>query len=103
MRHRLFLFIIVAAVAIAGKSQTARIYTTQDGLTSSSIYSTYIDSQGIAWVSGVASLDMFDGERFHDQLSGRKDVLINSVRAVRERSENQLWLATSNGLILFDI
>ena len=103
MRHRLFLFIIMLAVAIAGKSQTARIYTTQDGLTSSSIYSTYIDSRGIAWVSGVASLDMFDGERFHDQLSGRKDVLINSVRAVKERSENQLWLATSNGLILFDI
>ncbi len=103
MRHKLFLLVIMAAVAVTGKSQTARIYTTQDGLASSSINSAYIDSRGIAWVSGVASLDMFDGERFHNQLADHKDQLINSVRTVRERAANQLWLATSNGLFLYDI
>ena len=102
MQYRLFLFITAFAVAMAGKAQTSRLYTTQNGLTSSSIYSTYIDSNGIAWVSGVASLDMFDGVEFHNQLVGHKDLLINTVRAVKERNKNQLWLATSNGLILFD-
>lgn len=93
----------MAVTTIAGKSQTARIYTTQEGLTSSSIYSTYIDSRGIAWVSGIASLDVFDGERFHNQLADHQNMLINSVRTVRERKENQLWLASSNGLMLYDI
>lgn len=97
------LLLAVLLFTMKGKAQVSRIYTTQDGLTTSSIYSTYIDSKGIAWITGVASLNMFDGNKFYDILESHNDMLINAVRMIKEYRNNTYWLATSNGLLKYNL
>jgi len=86
-------------------AQMSRLYTTQSGLTTSDIYSIDVDSKGLAWISGVSSLDVFDGSRFCNisaLLNSTNGFTFNAVRKVVEYKDDKYWLATSNGLFLLD-
>ena len=101
---KLLLLSLMFSVCDVTYSQVSRLYTAQSGLTTSEIYSIDIDSKGLAWISGVSSLDIFDGTRFYNinNMINRKGIFFNAVRKVVEYKDDQYWLATSNGLYLFD-
>lgn len=80
----------------------SRMYTTQDGLPTSDIYDIYVDSRGWAWVSGIASLSLFDGSNFYNLLDWNKAPIFNTVRGVREGHDGRMWIYTSNGLYNYD-
>ena len=58
-----FIMLLICNVTFA---QVSRLYTTQSGLTSSDMYSIDIDSKGLAWISGVSEIDVFDGTKFYN-------------------------------------
>lgn len=96
------LFICGLFSIINSSAQVSRMYTTQDGLTTSALYYTYIDSQGLAWITGTSSVDMFDGNSFYSILRNREGLLINAVRSIKEYKDKQYWLITSNGLYKYN-
>lgn len=95
-----FSFHIFSATA-----QMARMYTIQHGLTTSDISDIYIDSRGLVMLPGMASLDLFDGVRFHHHLHGHflQQNLANSFSGVIELSDDRYLVESSNGLMLFDM
>lgn len=87
-------------------AQMQRLYTTQQGLATSDIRGIEIDSRGLAWISGVASLQVFDGYSFYDiplwdKTQGRN--ICNVVNGIKELDEKRLLIYTSNGLFVYDI
>lgn len=84
-------------------AQVSRLYTTQSGLTSSDMYSIDIDSKGLAWISEVSELDVFDGTKFYNitKLFPVRNP-INAFKKVVEYKDDKYWLATSNGLYLLN-
>lgn len=91
-------------IPIRMMAQMTHLHTTQKGLSSSSISSIDIDSKGMAWISGLSSLDLFDGQNFYnlidDNIRGKHQ--FNTIYGVREYKDNLYWLITSNGLHLYD-
>ena len=84
-------------------AQVSRLYTTQSGLTSSDMYSIDIDSKGLAWISGVSEIDIFDGMKFYNVTKLFPNYKsINAFKKVVEYKDDQYWLATSNGLYLMN-
>lgn len=84
-------------------AQVSRLYTTQSGLTSSDMYSVDIDSKGLAWISCVSEIDVFDGTNFYDITKlFPNHSSINAYKKVVEFRDDQYWLATSNGLYLLN-
>lgn len=68
IRYIRYIFIAITVTcffAIAAKAQIPHLFTTEEGLTTSSIRNVNIDSRGIAWISGARCLDTFDGAAFH--------------------------------------
>lgn len=86
----------------ASWAQMSRMYTTQDGLPTSDIYDIHVDSRGWAWVSGIASLSLFDGSNFYNLLNWSYAPTFNTVRGVREGHDGKMWIYTSNGLYHYD-
>ena len=84
-------------------AQVSRLYTTQSGLTSSDMYSIDIDSKGLAWISSVSEIDVFDGSNFYNitKLFPNHSP-INAFKKVVEFRDDKYWLATSNGLYLLN-
>lgn len=95
-----FLFHVFSATA-----QMARMYTIQQGLTTSDISDIYIDSKGMVLLPGLASLDLFDGVSFHHDFhqAFMKQNLVNSFSGVVELSDDRYLVKSSNGLMLFDV
>ena len=84
-------------------AQVSRLYTTQSGLTSSDMYSISIDSKGLVWIAGTASVDVFDGTNFYNISKRFKNYdQINAVKRIIEYKDDTYWLGTSNGLFLLD-
>lgn len=89
-------------IAASSRSQVSRLYTTQSGLSSSAIYNVHFDSKGMAWVTGIATFEMFDGIKFSNILKQHKDLARAIVVDVFEYKNDKYWLITSNGLQLYD-
>src|SRR5262249_3489285 len=67
------------------------------------------DHDGVLWITtgdgGLSSYDFRKGKfrQYHIHLDGSDATIANTVNAVAERNENQLWVATEKvGLYLFD-
>ena len=85
-------------------AQRTHVYTINEGLSSSLINSITVDSKGFLWLSGENSLDVFDGVRFHNirNLNEKGQRLFDTANLVKEEADGLFWLATSNGLLLYD-
>ena len=67
------------------------------------MYSIDIDSKGLAWISGVSEIDVFDGTKFYNITKLFPDHSpINAFKKVVEYKDDKYWLATSNGLYLLN-
>ena len=100
---RSILTILLLMVVGAAQAQRARLYTTQNGLNSSALYTACFDSKGMAWVTGVGTLQLFDGSTFMDVLHDGSELKNAVFLNVMEWKDDQYWLVTGKGLQLYDL
>ena len=106
MKHaRLLTFFLAIIITLNAAAQTARIYTSADGLANSHIHDIFQDSKGFIWLSTENGLSRFDGIRFYNatvDISRPSSIASNIVRTVFEDSMGKFWVGTSAGLQTFD-
>lgn len=106
MKHlRLLIATLLLISATSAQAQTARLYTSADGLANSHIYDIFQDSKGFIWISTENGLSKFDGMKFstfrYDRLN-ENTIASNTIRSVHEDSKGRFWVGTSAGLQIFD-
>ncbi len=87
-------------------AQTPRLYTIQQGLTTSDIRGIDVDSRGIAWISGVSTLEMFDGNAFFDiSLKDKTDGshISDVIYGIDEIEPMKYLVRTMSGLFVYDL
>ena len=102
MVKRYVLFFVVALYEWIGWSQVSRLYSTQNGLKSSALYQTKFDSEGVAWLAGVGTLQRFDGTSFANVLSQPGELAHAVFQDVVEWGDDCCWLVTNHGLYLYN-
>ena len=106
MKHIGLLTILLAiACTININAQTARLYTSADGLANSHIHDIYQDSRGFIWIPTENGLSRFDGIKFFNfnfDRSKPNSIASNTVRTILEDSNGRIWVGTSAGLQTFD-
>ena len=100
---RLVAIFAILFVSMNISAQYARLYTTQNGLKSSALQSTQFDSKGIAWISGIGTLQLFEGTTFIDVLKDKGELANTVFHGVMEYTDDRYWFVTSNGLYLYDM
>ena len=103
---RLFIFLALLSAALSdAAAQTARVYTSENGLPNSQVSKIYQDRAGYIWMCSEGGLIRFDGMRFesfrHDR-ERENSISSSSVISMLEDSRGHTWVATVNGLNLFD-
>lgn len=107
MITRLILPIFCACCFSLGAQIRFEPYTKKDGLTSSEVTVTLIDSRGVVWIGTSNGLTAFSGSTWYaiksveDSESGKPKVF-GSIEVLFEDSKRNLWVGSSTGLFLFD-
>ena len=83
-----------------------KTYTKSEGLTSSNILFTYVDSKGVVWVATNLGLNAFTGKEWTPIKSitdsqGEKQNL-GKVTKIFETQSGHLWVATEKGLFYYN-
>ena len=106
MKHsRLLIYLFLIFSIFSTNAQTARIYTSADGLANSHIHDIFQDSKGFIWFATENGLSRFDGIKFNNATFDRSrtsSIASNTVRTVFEDCMGTLWIGTSAGLQTFD-
>lgn len=106
MKHlKLSICLLFTILSFGAGAQTARIYTSADGLANSHIHDIFQDSKGFIWFSTENGLSRFDGIKFTNVTFDRSrttSIASNTVRTVFEDSMGTFWVGTSAGLQIFD-
>ncbi len=100
------LICLLLAVQVSANAQTARLYTSEDGLPSSQINDIHQDGKGFVWISTENGLALFDGMEMHTIQSpsdGEGALASNLVLTTFEDSAGTFWVGTSKGLQTYDI
>ena len=103
LKHIIAIFLVIGS--ISAKAQTARLYTSTDGLANSHVHDIMQDSKGFIWISTENGLSRFDGVKFSNfrfDRSKTNSLASNTVRVVFEDSAGKFWVGTSSGLQTFD-
>ena len=106
MKHfRLLTYLLLTLTTFNSGAQTARIYTSADGLANSHIHDIFQDSKGFIWFATENGLSRFDGIKFNNATYDRSrinSIASNTVRTVFEDCMGTFWVGTSAGLQIFD-
>ena len=106
MKHiKLLTCILFTFATFNSGAQTARIYTSADGLANSHIHDIFQDSKGFIWFATENGLSRFDGIKFNNATFDRSrtnSIASNTVRTVFEDCMGTFWVGTSAGLQIFD-
>ncbi|MCQ2147093.1 MAG: ATP-binding protein [Bacteroidales bacterium] len=90
---------------ICANAQSARVYSSSNGLPNSQINHIYQDKDGFIWASTENGLYRFNGTNFttfrHD-LSDKSSISSNLVLATLEDEDGYFWIGTSTGLNIYD-
>jgi ligand-binding sensor domain-containing protein/serine phosphatase RsbU (regulator of sigma subunit) len=87
---------------IQGQQNNFKVYSIDDGLPQSQVFSMLQDSRGYLWIgTNGGGLSRFDGLNFvtftkKDGLTG------NTIRCLLEDKRKNLWIATDNGLTFYN-
>lgn len=76
-------------------------FSTEQGLSQSSVYTVGQDQQGFIWLGTQDGLNRYDGSEFvqyRNELSNPASLANNFVRVILVDSENVMWVGTQNGL-----
>ncbi|MCF6171168.1 MAG: hypothetical protein L3J66_09350 [Bacteroidales bacterium] len=107
MITRLILLLLCATCSNLTAQEHLQSYTKKDGLTSSEITVTLVDSRGVVWLGTSNGLTAFSASKWYaiknieDKESGKPKAL-GRVEVLFEDSKRNLWVGSANGLFLFD-
>ena len=83
-----------------------KTYTKSEGLTSSNILFTHVDSKGVIWAATNLGLNAFTGKEWVSIKSiadaQKRDKNLGKVTRIFEASNGHLWVATEKGLFHFN-
>ena len=97
------LFAVAAPVLCGAKEY--KVFTTEDGLTSSLVKHIFEDSASMVWVSTEDGLNRYDGNKFTQYLHDTGDphsLASNYVNQVFEDSRGRIFIASHSGIQLYD-
>jgi len=104
---RYILLIFCACHFSLGAQISFESHTKKDGLTSSEVTVTLLDSRGIVWIGTSNGLTAYSASTWYaiksieDSESG-KPKAFGSIEVLFEDSKRNLWVGSSEGLFLFD-
>lgn len=104
MHYRIHLFItLVLSFITHVHAQEGRLLSVEEDISSSMITQLYQDKEGIIWISTEDGLNRYDGAKFTIiGKEGNSHLLSNHVRRTFEDSRNRFFIATLNGVQLYD-
>lgn len=111
MKSYLFLHVIISIFLIAknayGQAPALKFthYGKEAGLNQSSVNAILQDSQGMLWIANFGGINSFDGYTFRSYINDFDDstsISDNSVWAIYEDNETNLWFGTKSSLSLFN-
>lgn len=97
-----FLFLFSALLFPSSGDYTFKQLTEADGLSQSTVFSIFQDSQGFLWFGTIEGLNRYDGYEFRVYVNNPRDsstISDDYVSTIFEDSENTLWIGTINGYI----
>ena len=103
MKKFIFFFLLTSSLFFFAVGQNLRFgrLSVEKGLSQSTVYCTYQDSQGYIWVGTEDGLNKYDGYTFDIYKFDPTDSTTlsnNIVRCIFEDKQNNLWIGTDNGL-----
>lgn len=104
-RTSILTFSVLLLTSMLCNAQTARLYTSESGLTNSQINDIYQDSKGFIWIATENGLSRFDGMNFSTFRFDRNrenSISSNLVLTTFEDSKGTMWIGTSAGLQVFN-
>lgn len=104
MKYRVFIFSLLCLAIICAEAQYSRLFTVENGLSSSLINNLYQDFRGNMWISTGYGLNKYDGAKFVKYISEAGDsttLLSNEVYYVFENADS-LFVLSNSGLQLYD-
>lgn len=106
MKNKTFIIAIICCLLpLLCKGQFCKLYTTHGEISSSMINNIYQDQKGYIWVTTEDGLNKFDGAKFTNYRSHRKDstsLLGNHVYKVFQDSKGNLYVLSTKGLQVYD-
>ncbi len=98
LRTGLLALLLGAAVSIAVLAQrpALRVYTIDDGLKFSQVFSVFQDSRGFIWAGTSYGTGRYDGRAFANLTAG-EGLPHDSVKAFAEDGEGLIWVLTQEG------
>lgn len=104
MKYRLFIFFLLYFTVVCANAQYSRLFTVENGLSSTLINNLYQDSRGNIWISTGYGLNKYDGAKFVKYISEVSDsttLLSNNVYYVFENADS-LFVLSTGGLQVYD-
>lgn len=99
------LFLLLFICSLSASGQTAKYFTTENGLSNSLINKIYQDRNGFIWIATEWGLNKFDSNKFtvYNHLSGNHHSLTdNYARTIFEDSRGRIFVGLFNALMLFN-
>jgi ligand-binding sensor domain-containing protein/signal transduction histidine kinase/CheY-like chemotaxis protein/AraC-like DNA-binding protein len=101
------LLLSVIAGSAAGQQLTLKFHhlSFKEGLIQSPISAIFQDDKGFVWVGNWKGLTRYNGYEFHTfkhQDNNPQSLSNNRVNAICQDTHKRLWIATSNGLNIYD-
>ena len=104
MKHFLIL-LIITLFPLVGHSQSHKLFTTDQHLSSSLINHIYEDSKGMIWVATEDGLNRYDGSKFtiykHDP-DNEHSLAHNYISVIFEDTKGNLFIGSYGGLQLYN-
>ncbi len=100
-----FLFcLLLSLISLTGNTQEEIIrYSTNEGLSSNTVYTMEMDHEGYLWVGTYYGLNRFDGRDFKQYFFGHiANRFTDQVTDIHLDSYDRLWVGTKGGLYLYD-
>ena len=105
MKLKIAAAILTLAMSLSGNAKDYKIFSTDDGLTSSLVKQIFEDSASMVWIATEDGLNRYDGSRFTQYLhdpSNPNSLASNYVNQVFEDSRGRIFIAGHLGVQLYD-
>lgn len=105
MKLKIALALLSVALSFAGNAREYRVFSTENGLSSSLVKQIFEDSSSMIWVATEDGLNRYDGSKFTQYLHDPDDphsLASNYVNAVFEDSRGRIFVASHSGVQLYD-
>ena len=98
----LIIFFVSTAIAESGNINFRHITVEKDGLSESSVYDIFQDSNGFIWITTDNGLDKYDGygiKQYQHLNDDTTSIGQGQGGAIFEDSKGNIWVSTANGAI----